>query len=299
MDIFLQQVVNAIVVGTFYGLIALGYSMVYGIIRLLNFAHGDLFMLGAFAGFSVLSLFSGHAGFIGIGLALLVSVFVVGMIGLCVERVAYRPLIKKKSPRLNLLITAVGVSLAIEYSIMLSYGPSFRVYPIQLPNTGFQIGDVKITYVQLGIILLTVLIMIALQLFIHKSIYGKAMRSIAIDDVATSLMGVPVNRLISLTFFIGSGLAAVAGVMDGIYYGQINFLMGFLFGLKAFTAAVIGGIGSINGAMLGGLVLGIVETLGTVYVGGEWKDVFAFAILILFLVLKPTGLLGEAVHERV
>lgn len=299
MEIFLQQVVNAIVVGTFYGLIALGYSMVYGIIRLLNFAHGDLFMLGAFAGFSVLSLFTGEVGFIGIGLALIISVLVVGLIGLGVERVAYRPLIKKKSPRLNLLITAVGVSLAIEYAVMLSYGPSFRVYPIQLPNTGFHIGDVKITYVQLGIILFTILIMIFLQLFIHKSIYGKAMRSIAIDDVATSLMGVPVNRLIGLTFFIGSGLAAVAGVMDGIYYGQINFLMGFLFGLKAFTAAVIGGIGSVNGAMLGGLVLGIVETLGTVYVGGEWKDVFAFAILILFLVLKPTGLLGEAVNERV
>jgi branched-chain amino acid transport system permease protein len=141
--------------------------------------------------------------------------------------------------------------------------------------------------------------MIILQLFIHKSIYGKAMRSIAIDDVATSLMGIPVHRFIGLTFFIGSGLAAVAGVMDGIYYGQINFLMGFLFGLKAFTAAVIGGIGSVNGAMLGGLILGIVETLGTVYVGGEWKDVFAFGILILFLVLKPTGLLGEAVNERV
>lgn len=273
--------------------------MVYGVIGLLNFAHGDLFMLGSFIAFSVLALMTGHSGILGIALALIISMLLVGVIGLGIERVAYRPLLKQSSNRLNVLITAVGMSLILENAVMLTYGPSFRVFPVQLPQTGFHILGINISYAQVGIILVSFALMMLLQMFVFNTLYGKAMRSIAIDDTATSLMGIPVYKLIGLTFFIGTALAAAAGVMEGAYYGEINFMMGFIAGLKAFTAAVIGGIGSIRGAMLGGLVLGIVETLGTVYVGSEWKDVFSFAILILVLVFKPTGLLGQAITERV
>lgn len=298
MGNFVQQLINALVVGSFYSLIALGYTMVYGVIGLLNFAHGDLFMLGSFIAFSVLAIVSGHMGVLGIALALLISMILVGFIGLGIERVAYRPMMKS-SNRLNVLITAVGMSLILENGVMLTYGPSFRVFPIQLPQSGFHAFGINISYAQIGIILVSIVLMLLLQVFVFNSIYGKAMRSIAIDSTATSLMGIPVNRMISLTFFIGTSLAAAAGVMEGAYYGEISFMMGFIAGLKAFTAAVIGGIGSIRGAMIGGLVLGVVETLGTVYVGSEWKDVFSFAILILVLVFKPTGLLGQAVTERV
>lgn len=296
MDIVIQQVVNALVIGSFYSLIALGYSMVYGIIKLLNFAHGDLYMVGAFAGFTVLSFFSSDTGILGIAIAFFAAMIVIGLLGMGIERVAYRPLLS--SSRLTILITTVGVSLVLENGVMLQYGPSFKVFPNQLPITGFQLAGANVTYSQIGLIIMSVLLMVALQWFVHGTLYGKAMRAIAIDQTATSLMGIPVHRIISMTFFIGSSLAAAAGMMAGLYYGQINFMMGFIVGLKAFTAAVIGGIGSIPGAMLGGLVLGLLETFGTIYVGGEWKDVFAFAVLILILTLKPTGLLGEKVTER-
>lgn len=296
MDILIQQLTNAFVIGSFYSLIALGYSMVYGIIKLLNFAHGDIYMVGAFAGFSVLSLFAGDAGVLGIAVAFFAAMIIAGFLGMGIERVAYRPLLS--SSRLAILITAVGVSLVLENAVMLQYGPSFKVFPTQLPIAGFQVGGATVTYSQIGLVLLSVLLMVALQGFVHGTLYGKAMRAIAIDQTATSLMGIPVHRIIGITFFIGSALAAAAGMMAGLYYGQINFMMGFIVGLKAFTAAVIGGIGSIPGAMLGGLVLGLLESFGTIAIGGEWKDVFAFAILILILTLKPTGLLGEKVTER-
>ncbi len=299
MGTFVQQLINALVIGSFYSLIALGYTMVYGVIGLLNFAHGDLFMLGAFITFSLLALLSGHTGLLGIALSLVISMLFVGVIGLGIERVAYRPLMKKSSNRLNILITAVGISLILENGVMLTYGPSFRVFPVQLPQSGFHLLGTAISYTQIGIILVSFILMLLLQIFVFNTIYGKAMRSIAIDETATSLMGVPVYKMIGLTFFVGTVLAAAAGIMEGAYYGEINFMMGFIAGLKAFTAAVIGGIGSVRGAMLGGIVLGIVETLGTVYVGSEWKDVFSFAILILVLVFKPTGLLGQAITERV
>lgn len=298
MGLFTQQLVNALIVGSFYSLVALGYTMVYGIIRLLNFAHGDLYMLGSFVGFSILSLFTGQPGLLGVAVAMLGSMIVVGLVGMGIERIAYRPLLKSPS-RLTVLITAVGMSLVLENGVMVGYGPSFEVYPIQLPTTGFLLFGATITYAQVGIIAVSVLLMLLLQGFVQNSIYGKAMRAIAVDDTATSLMGVPVNRIISLTFFIGSALAAAAGVMEGVYYGEINFMMGFIIGLKAFTAAVIGGIGSIRGAMLGGLLLGVTESFGTIVIGSEWKDVFSFVILILILVFKPTGLLGQATTERV
>jgi branched-chain amino acid transport system permease protein len=202
------------------------------------------------------------------------------------------------APRLSILITAIGVSLILEYGSMVIWGAQYQVYPLQLPQTGLALWGAKFSYTQMAIIAISIALMIGLQLFIRHSIYGKAMRAIALDQTACSLMGIPVHRVIALTFFIGASLAAGAGVMAGAYYGTVNFMMGFIIGLKAFTAAVLGGIGNLPGAMVGGLLLGLFETGGTLLLGGSWKDVVAFAILILILVCKPTGILGEKVTER-
>lgn len=300
MEIFLQILIDGLVIGAFYSLIALGYTMVYGIIKLLNFAHGDLYMLGAFIGFTFLSFFTGDGGFnmgvMGLAVVFLLTMVVVGAIGMGIERIAYRPLLL--APRLSILITAIGVSLSLEYSSMMGWGASYKVYPISPPVNGVDILGAHINYAQISMIVISALLMFGLRLFIDKSIYGKAMRAIALDQTASSLMGVNVHRIIGLTFFIGAFLAAGAGIMAGVYYGTINFMMGFIIGLKAFTAAVLGGIGNITGAMIGGLVLGILEALGTFYLGGSWKDVLAFSILILILVFKPTGIMGEKVTER-
>lgn len=300
MDVFLQIFFDGLVIGAFYSLIALGYTMVYGIIKLLNFAHGDFYMLGAFIGYALLSFFTGdgglNAGLLGIGAVFIVTMIIVGLAGMGVERIAYRPLLT--APRLSILITAIGVSLSLEYASMIGWGASYKVYPIKLPKNGLEIIGAQISFAQIGLIVLSALLMIGLRLFIEKTIYGKAMRAIALDQAACSLMGINVYRIISLTFFIGAFLAAGAGIMSGVYYGTINFMMGFIIGLKAFTAAVLGGIGNITGAMIGGLVLGLVESYGTYYLGGSWKDVLAFGILILFLVFKPTGILGAKEMER-
>ncbi|WP_025848773.1 branched-chain amino acid ABC transporter permease [Paenibacillus ehimensis] len=296
-DIFVQQLINALIVGSFYALIALGYSMVYGIIKLLNFAHGDLFMVGAFVGYTVLAKLTGTGeSLLGMGLAFLIAMIVTGFLGMGIERIAYRPLLK--APRLSILITAVGMSLVLENAIMAGYGAKPYIMPVTLPTDGFSLLGAKITYAQIGIIVFSAILMIALQWFVHRTIYGKAMRAIAIDQTASSLVGINVTKVISLTFFVGSFLAAAAGMMNASYYGSLTFTMGFIFGMKAFTAAVIGGIGNIRGAMLGGLMLGVLETIGTYQFGGEWKDVFAFFILIVLLVVKPTGLLGQKVTER-
>lgn len=297
MDIIVQVLIDGIVIGSFYALVALGYTMVYGIIKLLNFAHGDLYMLGAFIGFTFLSLLSGgNPGLMGVAIVFLISMVIVGLVGMGIERIAYRPLLL--APRLSILITAIGVSLSLEYSSMISWGASYRIYPISLPKSGINILGAHINYGQILMIVIAALLMLALRLFIDKTIYGKAMRAIALDQTACRLMGINVHRIIGLTFFIGASLAAGAGIMAGIYYGTINFMMGFIIGLKAFTSAVIGGIGNITGAVLGGLLLGLAESIGTFYLGGSWKDVFAFTILILLLVFKPTGILGEKVTER-
>lgn len=300
MDIFIQILIDGLVIGAFYSLIALGYTMVYGIIKLLNFAHGDLYMIGAFIGFTLLSFFTGedglNTGLLGIGMVFIMTMIIVGLIGMTVEKVAYRPLLL--APRLSILITALGVSLSLEYISMIGWGASYKVYPIKLPKVGLEIIGAHISFAQIGMIALSASLMLGLRLFIEKTIYGKAMRAIALDQTACRLMGINVYRIISLTFFIGAFLAAGAGIMSGIYYGTINFMMGFIIGLKAFTAAVLGGIGNITGAMLGGFVLGIIEAYGTFYLGGSWKDVLAFGILILFLVFKPTGILGAKEMER-
>ncbi|MGG1658525.1 branched-chain amino acid ABC transporter permease [Brevibacillus sp. NRS-1366] len=299
MDILVQTIADGLVIGAFYSLIALGYTMVFGIIKLLNFAHGDLYMLGAFVGYSLLSVISGYgsgAGLMGIVIVLFLTMVIGGAIGMGIERVAYRPLLL--APRLSILITAIGVSLFLENGSMLFWGAQYQVYPLQLSNDGWDLFGAHITYTQIGLVLISALLMLGLHLFISRTLYGKAMRAIAHDQTACHLMGINVHKVIGLTFFIGASLAAGAGTMAGAYYGTVNFMMGFIIGLKAFTAAVLGGIGSIPGAMLGGLVLGMMETAGTFLFGGSWKDVVAFSLLILILVLKPTGIMGEKVTER-
>jgi branched-chain amino acid transport system permease protein len=301
MSQLFEQLLNALVIGSFYALVALGYSMVYGIIRLINFAHGDLYMLGAFMGYSVLLLLGkvmGNPGVVGILLALLISMGAIGGLGVLIERLAYRPL--RGSPKIILLITALGMSLVLEYGTMgfKPWGSSFRVYPVTLGEAGFMLAGFRVPYSSLAIFAVAVALMIGLNLFIEKTIMGKAMRAVAFDGEAAQLMGINIDKTISTGFFLGAMLAGAAGVMAGLKYGQINFLMGFIIGLKAFTASVMGGIGNLPGAMVGGLLLGVLEVFGTQAVGGQWKDVFAFGALILILVFKPTGLLGEKTAGR-
>lgn len=294
-----QLIWDGLFVGSFYALIALGYSMVYGIIKLLNFAHGDIYMLGAFIGFAMLTSMGGIPASLSLGallIVLLASMLLTGTVGVVIERLAYRPL--RGAPRLAVLITAVGVSFSLEYGMAAIAGPNPRAYPIRLEGGVFEVLGARVSLPQIILMLIAAGLMVALNGYIQKTSTGRAMRSIALDTNASLLMGINVNAVITRTFFIGSALAGAAGVMAGAYYGKIDFLMGFIIGLKAFTAAVIGGIGNIKGAMLGGLVLGFVEAFGTEWFGGEWRDVFAFAVLILFLTLRPTGILGERVTER-
>lgn len=299
-EIILQQLVNGLILGSFYSLVALGYSMVYGIIKLLNFAHGDIYMTGAFVGFAVLGLIGGTLGYgwAGILVAMMCSMVLVGLLGVIIQRLAYRPLLG--APRLSILITAVGVSLILYNAVMVITAGEYMAFRTDLGFEGISFGFAHITYTQIILVLATAVLMASLSWFISKTLYGKAMRAISLDQDACRLMGINVNKIIALTFFVGSALAAAAGIMAGVYYGSIHFFMGFVIGLKAFTAAVIGGIGSIPGAMVGGLILGLLEAAGTQvpFIGSEWKDVFAFGLLILLLVFKPTGILGKTEIER-
>ncbi len=301
MNTFLQQLVNGLTVGSFYALVALGYTMVYGVIRLINFAHGDLYMVGAFAGFTLLTAFGGVAqhlsGVLLIPLAFLIPMGTVGALGVVLERVAYRPL--RRAPRLSPLITAIGLSLGLEEGARLGWGASFQVYPSIFPTTIWQVGGVTISAMQVIILPVTVGLMACLYLFVQRTMAGKAMRAVAIDQDAAQLMGIDVDAVIALTFFIGAMLAAAAGVMAGGFYSEIDFNMGFLIGLKAFTAAVLGGIGNIPGAMVGGYLLALLQGFFAGYISSQWSDVFAFSVLILVLVFRPTGILGERVVEKV
>ncbi|WP_200942605.1 branched-chain amino acid ABC transporter permease [Knoellia sp. Soil729] len=301
MDYVLQLILNGLFVGTFYALVALGYSMVYGIIKLLNFAHGDIYMLGGFVGFTLLTVGSGAlaggGGIIALVVVMALAMVATGLVGLVLERVAYRPL--RSAPRLSVLITAVGASFALEYGVAVGYGPNPRAYPVTVGGGAVHLLGARITYAQLVMMAIAVILMFGLDTLVRRTRSGRAMRAISQDPRACLLMGVNVDQVISRTFFIGSALAGAAGVMAGAYYGKIDFLMGFIIGLKAFTAAVIGGIGNIRGAVLGAIVLGLLESFGTAWLGSQWRDVFAFAFLILFLTVRPTGLLGERVTERV
>ena len=297
-EIVLLQVVNGLILGSFYALVALGYSMVYGIIKLLNFAHGDIYMTGAFICFTVFSFISSVIGGVpGVVMAVIAAMIFCAALGFLVQRIAYRPLFD--APRLSLLITAIGVSLVISNTVMVRTNSQFLFFISGLDNTGgFDFGKITITYIQVVLIITTVSLMVGLHRFINRTMWGKAMRAIASDMDTCRLMGINVNTVIGITFMIGSSLAAVAGGMACVYYGNIHFSMGYIIGMKAFTSAVIGGIGSIPGAMLGGLLLGLLEAGGTHLFGSAWKDVFAFIILIVMLIFKPTGLLGRTEIER-
>lgn len=299
-DILTQQLVNGIVLGSFYALVALGYTMVFGVVKLLNFAHGELYMIGGFAGFLVLSFLSPFlgAGWFGVAVSMVFAMLAVGFLGVIIERVAYAPMLS--APRLSILITALAVSLVLQNAMLTLTKGQYVPFGSALGFGGVNLGNQFISYNQMILVGTAGLLMLGLEVFVSRTQYGRAMRAVSVDKDMCRLMGINVNAVIAVTFFLGSGLAAAAGTMAGAYYGSLWYFMGFLIGLKAFTAAVIGGIGSIPGAMLGGLILGLLESFGTQLpgVGSEWKDVFSFSVLILVLVFKPTGLLGKSEQER-
>jgi branched-chain amino acid transport system permease protein len=299
-NLLAQQLVNGLVLGSFYALVALGYTMVFGVVKLLNFAHGDLYMAGAFVGFMALSLVAGTlgVGWLGVAAAILLSMLAAGSLGVVIERIAYAPMLK--APRLSILITALAVSLVLQNAVLTLTNGQIIAFSPKLGFAGINLGGVFINYKQMALAGTAALLMLGLEFFVTRTQYGRAMRAVSVDKDMCELMGIDVNRVIAVTFFAGSALAAAAGTMAGAYYGSIWYFMGFLIGLKAFTAAVIGGIGSIPGAMLGGLILGLLESFGTQIpgIGSEWKDVFSFSVLILVLVFKPTGLLGKSEQER-
>ena len=304
-DFFVQQLVNGLTLGSVYALIALGYTMVYGILKLLNFAHGEVYMMGAFAGFGVLSLSRGALAVtinvvLLIGLMLVVAMVATGFLGVAIERFAYRPL--RNAPRIAPLISALGVSFFLQSSALLLFGADFRSYEtyeyIDLAS-GIHWGPLNISVVRIGVILTAFALMLALTLLVAKTRLGKAMRATAFDREAAAMQGIDVDRVIVATFFIGSALAGAAGVMVGLVFYKVYHLMGFLAGLKGFTAAVVGGIGSIPGAMLGGLLIGLSEAFITGYVSSTFQDVFVFSILIALLLVRPSGLLGKADIQKV
>lgn len=302
MTQFLQQLANGTVLGASYGLIALGYTMVYGIIRLINFAHGEIFMIGAFAGLTAWKALPDglqDQALIVLPVIMLIAVLVAVITALAVERLAYRPL--RGANRLAPLITAIGVSIALQEAVRLFYPDAKQavVFPRVLPVGGIDLGGVVIDYASLFLVGIAVVLMVLLATFIRRTKLGKAMRATSQDPDTARLMGIDTNRVIVLTFALGAALAGLAGVLHGMRFKQIDFRMGFLAGLKAFAAAVLGGIGNITGAVLGGFVIGMVEAMATQYIpqGSRWKDVFAFVVLIGVLVFKPTGLLGQ--QERV
>ncbi len=292
MGQFLQQLVNGLSLGSIYALVALGYTMVYGIIKLINFAHGDVYMIGAYTAFFVTT-------YLGMGFlpALIASMVVCGILGVLIERIAYKPL--RKAPRITALITAIGISYVIEYTTQFFMGTSVRTFPQLLPNTSWQLGPVRITYIQMVIFTVTLVLMILLTFIIQKTKIGRAMRAVSADENAAKLMGISVDNTISFTFLIGSALAGAGGMLVGLYYNAASPLMGMVPGLKAFVAAVFGGIGSIPGALVGGLFIGIAETLVVAYGSSLYRDAIVYAILIIVLIVKPTGLFGKNEREKV
>jgi branched-chain amino acid transport system permease protein len=308
MDIFLQQIINGLVLGAIYALVALGYTMVYGILGLINFAHGEVVMIGAMVALAVIQLLLASGvplpGPVVVALGLAVAIPTCMLLGFTIERVAYRPL--RGAPRLAALITAIGMSIVLQNVAMIIWGRQYHSIPPLLRATPHEFAGATITDLQIFIVLLAAFIMAGLLYLVHRTRLGRAMRATSENPEVAGLMGVNINTVISITFVIGSALAAVAGMMISAYYGVAHYVMGFMLGLKAFTAAVLGGIGNIAGAMLGGLLLGVIESLGAGYIGAltggffgsHYQDVFAFTVLILVLVFRPSGLLGERVAER-
>lgn len=290
---FWEQLLNGLTLGSTYALIALGYTMVYGIVQLINFAHGEIYMFGAFAGLILVSFF----GFNLIA-AMLVAMLFCMLLGILVERIAYRPL-RGKSSRLSALISAIGVSIFLSTLMAMMAGTNTHRYPEVIAHQSYHLGSLDLSLMQILILMISGLLMIGLQFMVQKTRIGKAMRACSQDLDASYLMGINVNRVISFTFAVGSALAAAGGVMVGVYYNAVWPYMGMMAGLKAFAAAVMGGIGSIPGAMIGGLSLGIMEIMGVAYLSSSYKDAIAFGMLILVLLIRPQGLMGQKISKKV
>ncbi|HHV63478.1 MAG TPA: branched-chain amino acid ABC transporter permease [Peptococcaceae bacterium] len=291
-ELIIQQLINGISLGSIYALIALGYTMVYGIIQLINFAHGDVMMVGAYLGWFCTTRL--NLPFLP---ALIISMALTAILGMIIERIAYKPL--RNATRLAALITAIGMSFFLEYGGILVVGPQKRTFPDVFPQTVYEFGNVTFKYGDIVIILITIMLMLLLQFVIKYTRVGKAMRAVSFDKEAANLMGINVDNTISATFAIGSALAAAAGVLLGVYFNQIDPLMGIMPGLKAFVAAVLGGIGLIPGAMLGGYAMGLIEAFVSGLGFSTWRDAVAFLILIIVLIVKPSGLLGKNIREKV
>jgi branched-chain amino acid transport system permease protein len=306
MEIFIQQLINGLTLGSVYAVVALGYTMVYGIIQLINFAHGELVMIGAMVAFTLIGVLvpTGMHPLVIVLIATASAVPVCMLIGYAMERLAYRPL--RRAPRLAPLITAIGVSIILQHLALLVWTRNNLAFPQIIKTQSYTIGGATITNVQIAIMAMSLAMMAGLALLVYRTRLGTAMRATAQNAQVAGLMGIDINRMIAATFVIGAALAAVAGVMVGSYYGIAHYQMGALLGLKAFSAAVLGGIGNLPGAMLGGLLLGVVEALGAGYIGdltgdvfgSNYQDVFAFLVLIAVLVFRPSGLLGERVGDR-
>jgi branched-chain amino acid transport system permease protein len=306
LDILLQQLLNGLILGSLYALVALGYTMVYGILELINFAHGEVVMLGAMVALAVLGALAGSGlpAPVMLAIAAAVTIPVCMATAFLIERVAYRPL--RRAPRLAPLITAIGVSIVLQNLAMIIWGRQYVSFPPIIDIHIYEIGGATVTNLQIAIVVLAALVMAGLLTLVRRTRLGRAMRATAQHAEVAGLMGVDVNKVISATFVIGAALGGLAGLLVAAYYGLAHYGMGFMLGLKAFTAAVLGGIGNIPGAMLGGLLLGIIESLGAGYIGdltngflgSHYQDIFAFLVLILVLVFRPSGLLGERVADR-
>ena len=308
MDIFLQQMINGLVLGSVYALVALGYTMVYGIIQLINFAHGDVLMVGALTAWSVASMllgaFPGMPGWLVMIVAMMAACLVAAVLNFVIEKVAYRPL--RDAPRLAPLITAIGMSILLQTFAMIIWKPNPKAFPQLLPSEPYEIAGAVISVTDLLILCTTAVLLTGLMWLVNRTSLGRAMRATAENPRVAALMGVKPDQVISATFVIGAVLAAVAGVMLAMKYGTVQHAMGFLPGLKAFTAAVFGGIGNLAGAVVGGVLLGLIEALGSGYIGAltggvlgsHYSEIFAFIVLIVILTMRPSGLLGERVADR-
>jgi len=289
---FLQQLINGLSLGSVYALIAIGYTMVYGIIKLINFAHGDIYMVGAFIGFYSVTMF--HLPFIP---TLVLAMAGSALLGVIIEKIAYKPL--RNSPRITLLITAIGISLLLENGFRFIFGPNPKPFPEVLTDKIIYLGPLRIGLIQIIMLLVSMGLVLALQFIVYGTKVGKAMRAASFDTETAQLMGININNTISFTFALGSALAGAAGVLVGIAYPRIDPYMGIMPGLKAFVAAVLGGIGVIPGALMGGLMMGTLETLTKAYISTSLSDAIAFSILIIVLIIRPAGLLGKKVNEKV
>ena len=301
MELLAQNLLNGLTIGAFYALVALGYTMVYGVLKLINFAHGCLFMWGAYLGWtflSVLAFIVARAGPFALVPVVILVMISVGLIGVLLERVAYRPL--RGTGRLPPVISALGAAFILESAARNLYGASYQVYPagVDMSQRFNLVGNLTVSMTQILAVSASLVLMALLYVFVNYTRTGTAMRAVSLDHDTSRLMGIDVNRIIGIVFFIGPALGGAAGVLVALHYGSFNFTLGWTFGLKAFIAAILGGIGNIPGAMLGGILLGVVESLGAVYLGSQWKDVIAYALLAIILIVRPTGILGERIADK-